>query len=161
MNLGQTIGCFSYERLKITTGRIYCPFDVLLFQVDFIFIWRLLLHTFPWFCGEDGSLWGQVDEFCSCYLLWQHLLPVTIVKSCYTVKETLCWWKAERTLQWLAIYSSLFSDYILCTVSVISQYLDVALGLLSFSSKQALLAKVRLVKLWSGFVHNSYRRQLE
>ena len=97
-------------------------------------------------------LWGQVDEILpflfvvitsvtfTCYLSCHHREELLhnegnalLVKSRTNIAVTC---NLLFTLQWL------------CTLhyeSVILQYLDVALGLLPFSSKQALLAKVRLI----------------
>ena len=84
--------CFYYERLKTTTGRSSCLFDVLLFQVNFLFIWRLLLHTFPWFCGEDGSNCDveQVDEILP-------LLFVVITSVTFTWYLSPSW---RAAMQW-------------------------------------------------------------
>ena len=135
--------------------KLFCLFDFLFFQVNFLLIWSLLLHTSPvsvermvLIVGTGG--WNSALAICCdktsiCHL---HLLPATchhreelldsegnalLVKSRTNIAVTC---NLLFTLQWS------------CTLhyeSVILQYLDVALGLLPFSSKQAFLAKVRLI----------------
>ena len=75
--------CFFYERLKTTTGRSYCLFDDLLFQVNFLFIWRLLccctrfldsVERMVLFVGTGG--WNSALPICCDNICHLHLLPV-------------------------------------------------------------------------------------
>ena len=121
--------------------KLFCLFDFLFFQVNFLLIWSLLLHTSPvsvermvLIVGTGG--WNSALAICCDNICHLHLLPVMSPLW----RAAILWRKrfvGEEQNEHCSDLQLTLTPQWLCTLhyeSVILQYLDVALGLLPFSS---------------------------